>query len=196
MARKSKSQRKSALRRIVIIALVALAGFALAGGAGAQLENHDSFCASCHTEPESTYYQRSTQNSATDLASAHTAEGTRCIDCHSGQGVGGRVQAMRLGAKDAFQFVTRTYTQPAPQTRPIGDVNCLKCHSGISQGQDFNNHFHIFLPQWQNVDPRAATCVDCHRAHATDGEADIAFLNKAATLAVCEQCHRAAGEGG
>ncbi len=35
--------------------ILAGSGFAFA----ASQESHDAFCASCHTQPESTYYQRS-----------------------------------------------------------------------------------------------------------------------------------------
>jgi nitrate/TMAO reductase-like tetraheme cytochrome c subunit len=47
-------------------------------------EERDTFCSSCHTQPESTFYQRALDAQAVDLASFHTAKGTRCIDCHSG----------------------------------------------------------------------------------------------------------------
>src|SRR5258707_6108875 len=62
--------------------LLAVAGFATA----ATLEEQDSFCAACHSQPESAFYQR-TQAQAVDLASKHSATWvTRCIDCHAGPG--------------------------------------------------------------------------------------------------------------
>jgi hypothetical protein len=72
-------------------------------------ETHDSFCASCHTHPESTFYQRSVGAQAVDLASAHTLKDVRCIDCHSGVGVVGRIQAEMLGAHNALAFYGRDY---------------------------------------------------------------------------------------
>jgi nitrate/TMAO reductase-like tetraheme cytochrome c subunit len=62
---------------------------------------HDQFCASCHTQPESIFFQRSTGALAVDLASFHTTQKTRCIDCHSGPGLFGRMQAELLGARNA-----------------------------------------------------------------------------------------------
>jgi len=46
-----------------------------------------------------------------DLASAHKADNTRCIDCHSGKGVTGRIRAELLGAHNALAFYTRTAVQ-------------------------------------------------------------------------------------
>jgi predicted CXXCH cytochrome family protein len=160
-------------------------GFAFA----ATQEQRDSFCTSCHTQPESTYYQRSTDTQPVDLASAHKSQPTRCIDCHSGSGVAGRVQAEMLGAHNALLFVTGTAVQPARLTRPIGDENCLKCHQTVTSGRGRDNHFHAFLSRWQAVDPKAGTCVSCHSGHATDGNADNRFLNEARTETVCQACH-------
>ena len=47
--------------------ILAAAGFITVG----QMENHDSFCASCHTQPESSYFSRRAVASAVDLASDH-----------------------------------------------------------------------------------------------------------------------------
>lgn len=177
-------------------AALLVVGLVMAGsgfGFAASREAHDPFCASCHTQPESTYFDRST-HPPVDLASAHTKESTRCIDCHSGQGLTGRLQAELLGAHNALAYLTRTAIQPAPLTRPIADASCLKCHADITGRQDFNNHFHNFLPRWQAVDPGAATCVSCHSGHTTDGRADLAYLNEGRTRAVCDACHRVAGE--
>ena len=64
--------------------------------AGAQLENHDDFCASCHTDPESEFVNRAHGGTAVDLASFHTGEGVHCIDCHSGEGVNSRSHATSI----------------------------------------------------------------------------------------------------
>jgi hypothetical protein len=185
--------RIGSISAVVVVVLVVLA--AITGLTALQLENHDAFCASCHTQNESVYYQRETSPSPNDLASFHETKNARCIDCHSGSGSLGRAGGLLLGARDLTAFVSGHYPQPAPVTRPIGDDNCLKCHANVSQSQDFNNHFHIFLPRWQARDPNAATCVTCHQGHATDGQASIGYLNQNSTERVCQRCHSFAGAG-
>ena len=167
-----------------------------AGGYGfaATQESHDAFCASCHTQPESTFYQRSLDSQPVDLASFHKTKQVRCIDCHSGEGVTGRIQAETLGARNAVAWYTGTAIQPAKLTFPIGDGNCLKCHADVTATRDINNHFHYFLARWQSVDPNAGHCVSCHSGHATDANA-VQFLNQEQTTAVCEACHNAIGGG-
>jgi nitrate/TMAO reductase-like tetraheme cytochrome c subunit len=184
---------------LIVIAGLALVGLAFAGGGGlyaSSLENHDSFCASCHTQPESTYYDRTQVTGSVDLASVHAAKSVNCIDCHSGSGVTGRIMAMTLGAGDLLAYTSGHYNNPALVTAPIKDENCLKCHADISAKRDFKNHFHYFLPQWQNQDPKAATCVECHQAHVTGGRSDLSFLPEAHTVETCKRCHAAVGEGG
>ncbi len=178
---------------IAIIAIIAGLGILSAASAATamQLENHDDFCASCHSEPESTFFQRAMASQSTDLASFHTTKDVRCIDCHSGPGlIPGRISAITLGAKDLLAWISGHATQPAVNTRPIDDANCLKCHAAVTQQRDFNNHFHAFLSRWQAVDQNAATCVSCHQSHTTTGEAQLAFLNRDDTVAVCQKCHQ------
>jgi predicted CXXCH cytochrome family protein len=189
------------------VPLIALAVCLIAGVSGllfaAHLEDNDAFCASCHTQPESTYVQHS-QAAAVDLASAHVSlvqhtagkSPARCIDCHSAPGALGRVSAIALGAQDAIKWVTGSAIQPAPQTVPIGDVTCLNCHADTPNATSFNEHFHRFLTRWQRADTHAATCVSCHTAHTTDGDSSIAFLQQQRTVDVCQNCHRALGAGG
>jgi predicted CXXCH cytochrome family protein len=165
-------------------------------GVVAQKEENDSFCASCHTQPESTYYQRAMASAAVDLASSHTSHSTKCIDCHSGPGLFGRISAISLGAKNAIALITRTDVQPAPLTVPIEDSNCLKCHSNTLAETDFNHHFHAYLLRWQAVDPTAAGCVDCHSAHTDDGDSTQMFLNTQRADAVCQRCHSVLRSGG
>src|SRR5712692_8895308 len=177
------SRRPPAIRRIPwavwavlgVLVFVAGAGFSTA----AYLEEHDGFCASCHTQPESAYFQRTQAAAIADLASKHHASAaTLCIDCHSGPGFTGRVGAIALGAQDLAAFLTRTDRQPGPLTVPIADANCLKCHGDVPAKGGFNRHFHAYLPRWQAADPSAGTCVDCHSAHTTDGDASLAYLEQ------------------
>jgi predicted CXXCH cytochrome family protein len=170
---------------VLLGALLAAGGFAFA----ANQEQHDAFCASCHTQPESTFYQRSQAAQPVDLASAHKAKNVTCINCHSGAGVTGRMSAEVMGARNAVLWYTGQATQPAPLHYPISDANCLKCHQEVTGSRSRDNHFHYFLARWQAVDPQAATCVSCHGGHTTDGSADIAYLNQANTEQVCQSCH-------
>lgn len=193
-----KRDKPRSRRLFIVLGVVVLAGIVLLVGSGveaAHLENRDSFCASCHSEPESTYVDRSVAASPIDLASFHTTKGVRCIDCHSGPGVTGRIAGLALGGRDLTHYLTGHYTQPAPLTRPITDSHCTKCHGDIAADQTFQNHFHVFLAQWQSLSKDAATCVSCHESHITDGSADVAFLNEARTTQVCQACHSFAGEG-
>jgi len=195
---------KPILILLSVALVIAAGGFTFA----ATQESHDSFCGSCHTQPESTYLQNSTASQPVDLASWHTTQSTRCIDCHSGVGVLGRMQADLLGAKNAFKWYTGTAIQPAPLTQPIGNGNCLKCHQQVTQSayvpknQDLpveeeaqNGHWHLFLSRWQALDASAARCVTCHSAHTTDGDKTIFYLNQQHTLSVCESCHQKLGAG-
>jgi hypothetical protein len=175
-----------------IAAFMLLALFAFA-----RVEEHDLFCASCHSEPEVTYVNRAQAAGAVDLASAHAmlahseaqAAPTRCIDCHSGPGAGGRLESMGLGVRDALRWVSGTAAQPAVQTVPIADANCLKCHADTSASTDFDNHAHHYLAKWQAMDAKAGACVSCHSSHTADGNAGIGFLQQQRTQAQCDLCH-------
>jgi predicted CXXCH cytochrome family protein len=193
---------------IVVVVLTA-SGFAYA----ASQETHDPFCGSCHTQPESTFLQQTTAP-AVSLASYHASQKTRCIDCHSGQGILGRVQAELLGARNAFLWNTGTAVQPAVQTVPIGDGNCLKCHQQVTQrgyapqaqitvpgvragrggGEGGNNHWHENLARWQATSATAGTCVSCHAGHSTSGNAQSGFMDQN-VQAVCNACHQVLRRG-
>lgn len=160
-------------------------------------EENDAFCASCHTQPETTYYERTLAASPVDLASSHHAKNTpvKCIDCHSAPGLTGRISAVSLGASDAIKWYAGSAIQPAPLTVAISDANCLVCHQNTVVTTDFNMHFHRFLARWQRADSNAASCVSCHTAHTTDGDSSIGYLQAQRTTQICQDCHRALGAG-
>ncbi|MEP7136167.1 MAG: NapC/NirT family cytochrome c [Chloroflexota bacterium] len=180
---------------VAAVAAVIVFGLVIPGTA-MQFENHNSFCASCHTEGEQTFYDRSLTSAPVDLASIHNIKGqARCIDCHTGPGIIGRFGGLMAGATDLISYFSGHYPQPAALEEPYPDANCLKCHSNITQKQEFNNHFHVFLPRWQAVDKNAATCVSCHLSHDNTGDAKISFLNEKSTVAICQKCHSTVGGG-
>ena len=206
-----KSKRPVRFIPLLVTAAIAAVFLAAAGFAfGASQETHDPFCASCHTQPESTYFQRSTAAAATDMASFHTSQKTNCIDCHSGQGISGRIQAELLGAQNAVKWYTGTAVQPAPLTVPIADANCLKCHptvtqrgytpqqkitipgasSGEREGEGRANHWHQFMARWQAASVTAGTCTSCHTGHLTDGTAQTGFMNAQTVQSTCNACHQ------
>lgn len=202
MTKKSGRVKKKSLvlsnRKFRIYAGAAVVALILFGvvipGTAMQFENHNSFCASCHTQGEQMFYDRSVASAAVDLASVHNIKGqARCIDCHTGPGIIGRYGGLMAGSTDLISYFSRHYPQPAAMEEPYPDANCLKCHAAITQKQDFNNHFHVFLSQWQAIDKNAASCVSCHLSHDTSGDAKVAFLNEQTTVVVCQKCHAAAG---
>ena len=176
-----------------LVVVMTVGGFSV----GATLEQTDSFCASCHTQPEATFFQRSTANAPVDLASFHTTKTTHCIDCHSDSWVTGRVGAEISGAFNAMHFFTNTATQPSKLYAPFSDANCLKCHeAAITASANRNNHFHVFLSRWQATDPNAGRCTSCHAAHTHDGASDNGFMVDARTQPVCDACHQVLAHGG
>jgi nitrate/TMAO reductase-like tetraheme cytochrome c subunit len=190
---------------LAVVVLLTAGGFAFA----ATQESNDAFCASCHTQPETTFFQHSTASQPVDLASFHTTKSDRCIDCHSGQGIGGRVQAELLGALNAFKWYSGTAVQPAVLIYPISDQNCLKCHADVTQqgftskesitvagvnnsgrGEGRNNHWHQFLSRWQAASATAGSCVDCHSGHAGGGSIQSGFMTSQPVTNTCNACHQ------
>lgn len=212
-----RSQMRPALIPILVIAAIAVVILSTVGFLfAASQESHDVFCSSCHTQPETTYYQRSTAAQATDLASFHTSQNTFCIHCHSGQGIFGRVQAELLGARNAFKWYTGTAVQPAVLNYPIGDQNCLKCHQDVTaqgftpkeqitlpggvtgrrEGEGRNNHWHEFLARWQAASSTAGSCVSCHPGHIIGATQQTGYMNSQTVQATCDACHQVLREGG
>jgi nitrate/TMAO reductase-like tetraheme cytochrome c subunit len=218
MAKKSSPPKNKFFGFASLFVILLGLGVVLAAGGftfAASQETHDPFCASCHTQPETSFVERSTASQPADLAAFHTTQETRCIDCHSGVGVTGRMQAELLGARNAFAWYTRTAVQPAQQTIPIDDANCLKCHQEVVQpgftptqtvaiegerrrgGEEEGgpNHWHEDMARWQARVPTAGTCTSCHPGHSTSGTPETGFQDTQVTRQVCNDCHRTLGEG-
>lgn len=132
-------------------------------------EEDDSFCASCHTAPEVTYYNRAylaldhPQDTLPDLSTLHylaaqqTGSQFKCIDCHQGdRGVVHRVQTLMLGARDTIIFLVGRDDPTIEKHRtPFGwlpDAACVACHTEtLLRFDGTNNHFHTTLPQARDL---------------------------------------------
>ena len=138
-----------------LLGLVLLLG--LAFPVGSKLEERDTFCISCHTVPEETYFARAAETLAgsaeypPDLSSAHYAvedgPAFRCIDCHRGdQSLDHRWQTFLLGARDAFVWLSGQ-ADPAIEKVHAGEpvllnAGCVGCHTETLLELGFNNHYH------------------------------------------------------
>jgi len=181
---------------VIALAAGAILIIAAAGGTAYAInrENHDTFCASCHTQPEVDYVQQAQDQNPASLAAFHAHQAVRCIDCHSGSGPFGRAVGLEQGAQDLIAYYGKNYHDPAITTNPIGDNTCDKCHGNLLDNRSFDNHFHLFLQRWQGLDTNAAHCVDCHASHQS-GDPNQGFLIRDPVVTVCQHCHAALGRG-
>ncbi|MEP7200630.1 MAG: cytochrome c3 family protein [Chloroflexota bacterium] len=180
-------------RPFVLAALAVLGLVFLAGGGAAyalSLEEHNDFCASCHTQPEVDYFNRTLKQPPSDLASAHVAKNVRCIDCHSGPPPNGRLGGLMRGARDYLAFVSDNYHKPAVTTQPLSDSNCIACHTKIFDDKSLRNHYHFYLPDWQRkLGSEAANCITCHNSHTTANGHVIKFQVDTRVNPICSACH-------
>lgn len=186
---------------LVAVTAVILLGITLFAGV-MQLEETDSFCGSCHTQPEVLYLERMAraQESAApvDSASAHQSRrgealNIHCIDCHSGAGLPGRVLGVLEGAGNALRYISGTMVQPAKQHGALPDVNCIKCHADVIAADDYKgkeNHHHSLLARWRKERPDiAAACVECHPGHNDTADPANYFIVAKKSDAACTRCH-------
>jgi hypothetical protein len=136
-----------------------VAGVAFVGGT--ILEEQDSFCASCHTVPETTYFERTTALLAdtsapiSDLATQHyhLNDTFQCIQCHRGTAsLSDRIQTLALGARDTLIMVSGkadpTIEKSTVEQSVLVNAACVGCHeTTLLTFNGIQNHFHNFLPQ-------------------------------------------------
>jgi nitrate/TMAO reductase-like tetraheme cytochrome c subunit len=176
--------------------------FGLAVGAYATvatLEADDSFCASCHVEPETTYYQASLEpDEAITLAAYHAGVKTRCIDCHSRRWFPGRIWAQLGGLQNFLAYRSGNYSDPSVTTRPVGDGGCSKCHSDLTWVSERPGHYHSpgLRGRWRAQGGPANTCEACHPSHEAVAPAGDHFMDADLVEEMCEDCHELTGSTG
>ncbi len=168
-----------------------------------RLEESDTFCTSCHTLPEVTYFERA-QNALglgtgevfTDLSSAHYGmENTfRCIDCHRGnQGLVHRVTTLALAARDTAIWVAGRADESIEKTHLVAPglltAACAKCHAEALLEVGFNNHFHNKLPEAYRLWRDGAQLR--RPVEAPDLPQAALVVEPSPTEVLCVDCHRA-----
>ena len=185
--------------RIGVAGLLGIIGLLLVGSAytiGTRIESNDAFCASCHVEPETTYYLASLDlEQAQTLAVFHAGAQTHCIDCHSRKWIPGRLWASFGGMSNWVAFVTDQYRSPSVTTRPVGDQGCSKCHSDLTWISERPGHYHSprLRQRWQAEGGPDNTCEACHPSHEPIASADTRFMDNERIEEQCEACHEATG---
>lgn len=148
----------------IFLALIFFGGIGFV--AASALEEHDSFCTSCHTAPETNYYNRayiSLDNptlTVNDLATEHyhiaqdgKKEPFACINCHRGDGsLGHRISTLTLAARDSITYITGNENPTIEKTDIkegwLPNAACVGCHTPLLLTvKGLDNHFHTLLPQ-------------------------------------------------
>jgi len=168
------------LARILPIILIVLAVVGIAGGvAGSAYTSTSSFCTSCH-EMSTRYvsWTRSTHNNV------------ECMDCHSGVGLGGYINAKIGGAR---QMVQHYFGEIGNIQAVVEDPVCMKCHF-FSKSPSFNADpaFHadplyvadqLHLAHFKDEE---STCTACHSGMVHGSlEGGIPIKKEA-----CDSCHQ------
>ena len=208
-------------RRWPIIAEIAFFVLIVLGGSGfvvaSALEEHDTFCISCHTVPETTYYNRAQMaldNKAApvpDLATIHYQlyqdhgrPAFECINCHRGDSsLGQRISTLALGGRDALIYVlgredpTLEKTQTAEGWLP--NAACVSCHTdSLLRLAGVQNHFHNRLPQAAQAlaNGGVLTVADSFKDRATLLlNAGLKTVNVALTCTDCHEAHQTLPNG-
>jgi len=157
-------------RRWPVLLVIGFFAVVILGGIGfvtaSALEEHDTFCISCHTVPEVTYYNRAyisldnPANDAPDLATAHyllsqqhNKPAFACINCHRGDSsLSQRISTLALGGRDALIYIAGRENSTIEKTQIaegwLPNSSCVSCHSDtLLKLEGLDNHFHTHLPQ-------------------------------------------------
>jgi hypothetical protein len=201
-------------RRWPVIITVAFVGLILLGGIGftvaSALEEHDTFCVSCHTAPETHYFNRAymaldnPNQPVVDLATAHyylaqtkNQAAFACISCHRGDGsLGHRVSTLALGGRDAIIYAIGKEDPTIEKTNTregwLPNAACANCHTDtLLSLQGLDNHFHNHLPQAAAMLAKGGTLTV---PDSLSSRRDILLkqgLKTIDTSLVCSDCHLA-----
>jgi nitrate/TMAO reductase-like tetraheme cytochrome c subunit len=206
-----KQRRK---RRWPVILAIAFFALIIIGGAGfvtaSALEEHDNFCISCHTVPETTYYNRAyisldhPDDTPPDLATAHYLLSHKdnkpefaCINCHRGDSsLGQRISTLALGGRDAVIYVVGKEDSTIEKSKIaegwLPNAACVSCHTDtLLTLKGLDSHFHNHLPQAAQALAAGGTLIVPDNLKAQAARFLQRGLQTVATSLVCTDCHQA-----
>jgi hypothetical protein len=191
---------------IAFVLVLGVGGFVTASA----LEEHDTFCTSCHTVPETTYFNRAyvaldnPQTQVTDLATAHyhlsqqeNKPAFSCISCHRGDAsLGQRISTLALAGRDTLIYVLGkedpTIEKEHTKEGWLPNAACVSCHTDtLLTLKGLDNHFHTHLPQAAAALANGGTLI-VSEAHQNEKDRLMALgLQTVNTPLVCSDCHQA-----
>jgi hypothetical protein len=166
-----------------------------------RLEQDDDFCNACHLSEDTPLHLEKRRDFDTQppasLAAAHAVaevEGRdervfRCIDCHGGVGIAGRLRVKLLSAKDAFWYVVGHFEEPKGMRWPLLDADCSQCHASFEEAQAGAWRDPKFHELAVHNAALGMGCVECHLTHEPGGLVDANFLHPAQVRSRCAECH-------
>ena len=131
---------RSSVLIIILSAVVVLLALGVTGVRA--LEQQPSFCARCHEERI---------NYETWLSSGAAKHHPTCIECHSGPGLTGVINAQMRGVVHVVKHVTGQYTEPLRGTVPR--AWCTQCHVEDAKLQKEHHEVSDFAVR---------ACSECH----------------------------------
>ena len=190
----------------VVLIVLGLGGFFTASA----LEEHDSFCISCHTVPEVTYFNRayiSIDNPdlpVMDLATVHyhaykvnNKGDFACINCHRGDAsLGHRVATLALGGRDALIYITGQENPAIEKSNTkegwLPNTACTTCHAEtLLTLKGLDNHFHTHLPQAKHALASGGKFTVPESLKDREKSLLEIGLQTVNTTLVCTDCHQA-----
>jgi hypothetical protein len=188
--------------RIALAAALLLAAAPAGFVASDRLEQRNEFCSSCHLEPGVPLHReiRSDFDAAVpaSLAAAHARAGVeasgsqrefRCIDCHGGTSLVGRLRVKAVAARDAFWYVMGRFEEPRRMRAPLWDEDCAKCHPRFDESEPEEWESPRFHQLAVHNTELGVACVECHRSHEQGGDPEAWFVSAAHVRTQCARCH-------
>jgi hypothetical protein len=176
------------------------------------LEDHDSFCISCHTVPETTYYNNAYESLDTiintpDLASQHymlahqKGDTFACITCHRGDAsLGNRVAAITLGGRDTVTWVLGredpTLNKQQITEGWLANNSCVNCHKDtLLTLKGISNHFHNNLPITKTLHDQGNAYIIPKDYQGDTINTEVHTVNTALTCTSCHKPHETMQDG-
>lgn len=160
------------MKRLIVISILTVILAAYASTQSISYLGEPQTCTGCHVDIP---YHRMQQNSSFSLLTFHGFLNITCIDCHSGSGIKGFIEARRtvvnaivlVSAKPAIEKNSNTTSRFALDTTAL-KANCIKCHEGKGGKEDVPRamgvglHMNLTCTSCHGTNIEIPACTTCH----------------------------------